>query len=312
MYGGSGTSPSELPVEPKKPAPVAERLHELDRPEALARAEPARRSRQPLPEAVRTFLDEKHLDEPAGRAPKREAGTNHSRVVDDRQLVAQADRAARRTTRCSIDRGPRGGRRAAANRPVEPSAAVRSTPPEARSRGEQCPSGAESSLVAHGCTRSGTCPTAHRRCRCASPRARADRGHARTLPPADRSPRRGCRRARSVGPGSGRCRRSRRAPHRGAPGRAAHRRDTRPPQPDDPAVGADRGRASRGATCARGRPRAPRRPRQLGLAWNRHAARPPREAERTRTRTSPPSTGTAARRTASTRSSGTQQPPSGR
>ena len=84
--------PVGLAGELHDPPPRPERLDELDRrgrattAEPLARAQPSRGPGERLPALVPTSLDEQHLHLPARFPPKREAGGDDARVVDDRQV----------------------------------------------------------------------------------------------------------------------------------------------------------------------------------------------------------------------------------
>ena len=73
-----------LALEPQPPAPLAEMLDELDRPQPLPRPKPPRRPREPFPEPVRAEpLEQQHLRLPSARPLQAQARREHARVVDD-------------------------------------------------------------------------------------------------------------------------------------------------------------------------------------------------------------------------------------
>ena len=88
-------------VQPQAPAPLAERLEQLDRPQALARAQLPRGPRQRLPDSrsrVAVFLEtleQQHLRRAAAGSPQVEPRGDDAGVVDDDELAAQLLRSAR-------------------------------------------------------------------------------------------------------------------------------------------------------------------------------------------------------------------------
>jgi hypothetical protein len=78
-----------LALEPDEPAPVRERLDELDRAEPLTDAKTARGADERLPQAAVDLLDEEHLDGAAARAAKPQPPGDDSRVVEDSELARE-------------------------------------------------------------------------------------------------------------------------------------------------------------------------------------------------------------------------------
>ena len=211
----------------------------------------------------------------ARRAPEPQPRRHDARVVHDRELAGEQVRELGERAVLDLARSPARTRGAATRRAVRPGSA-RSARAEARSRGSQCPSGAESSLAPVD-------ELALERAKQRIAQAAAGRPDPGALEAVLERSRAQVEALAAAAadleasiPGAGRRRRPRRAPRRGPAGRPPHRRDPRPAEPGDPAARAARGRPRGRASRARGRPRAPRRPRELRLARCRRAARAPR------------------------------------
>ena len=88
--------PGRVAVQPDQPSALPARLEELDRPEALARAEPAGRPRERLPGPVGADrLEKEDLGLPARRALQPQPRGNDPRVVDDHELTGEQRRQLR-------------------------------------------------------------------------------------------------------------------------------------------------------------------------------------------------------------------------
>ena len=94
MYGGSGTAPAGLAVEPHPPAPLAQMLEQLDRAVTVARAQLTRRARERLPDLAVDRLEQQHL---AARLLDRDARRDDPRVVHDHQRESISPGSSRNT-----------------------------------------------------------------------------------------------------------------------------------------------------------------------------------------------------------------------
>ena len=78
-----------LGVQAEPPAAVAQRLEQLDGPQPLARTEPPRGTREPLPDVSVELLDQQHLGRASRLAPHLQARGHDACVVHDDELVPQ-------------------------------------------------------------------------------------------------------------------------------------------------------------------------------------------------------------------------------
>ena len=147
MYGGSGGSPAGSPSRQDAPAPLAERLEQLDGAEPLAGAQPARRARECLPDPAAERFDEEHLGVAAGRALHAQAGGHDLRVVDDDELAVEL---VRQVGERPVADGARGALVDEQPRGVAPRRqdAARSARAAGRSRARPISSDGQSSLAA--------------------------------------------------------------------------------------------------------------------------------------------------------------------
>ena len=120
MYGGSGASPAGSPSSRSSPAALAERLQQLDRRRAAARAAAcATGARAPSQVPfVAEPLEQQHLGLAPARPLEPQPRRQHARVVDDderplgelgRQLVEAP--VPRLAARAVVDEEPRASRR---------------------------------------------------------------------------------------------------------------------------------------------------------------------------------------------------------
>ena len=91
-----------LALEAQQPPALAAMLEELDRPEALARAQPPRRARQALPQsATADPLEQEHLGGAASLPHQRDPRRDDARVVDDREPAPFLQQGRKRRCRTS-------------------------------------------------------------------------------------------------------------------------------------------------------------------------------------------------------------------
>jgi hypothetical protein len=78
-----------LSVQAQPPAPLAERLEQLHRPETLAGLEPPRGARETFPDVHLETLDQEHLCLSPGLPPQPQPGRDDPRVVHHDELAGQ-------------------------------------------------------------------------------------------------------------------------------------------------------------------------------------------------------------------------------
>ena len=268
-----------LAVEPDAPAPLAERLEQLDRPEPLARPQPPRRPRERLPDAVAERLEEQHLGRAAALALQVEPRGDDLGVVDDDELAGELGRQIART----FDGGRRpwrGRRRAVARHPGGRQDAARSARAAGRSRARPISSDGQSSLALMDEQALERAKQRIAEARAGRERGRSVRGSAAALARGSRGARRRGTRARDVDAGADRRGGAGRHAPRGAPRRPQPRRDQGAAQQRDRPARTARAGADRRAQRAPRRPHAARRPRLDRLAGRRSPARADRAAAR--------------------------------